>query len=138
MSKNKFTSSNVDDCFIKNFNVLDHGNLLPIDLKEIPFSVKRIFSVKGDKSIVRGEHAHSECKQFLICSQGKLMVHLDDGSKKKKHLLLKGSGIYLPIGIWGIQEYLMNKSTLLVMCSHEYNESEYIRDHKLFIRMKKI
>lgn len=132
-----FTTSNVDDCLIKNFNILDHGKLLPIDLQEIPFSVKRIFSVEGDKSIVRGKHAHSECEQFLVCSQGKLKVCLDDGSKKKTHFLSKGSGIYLPIGIWGIQEYLMNKSTLLVMCSHEYNESEYIRDHKLFIRMKK-
>ena len=138
MSKKNFALTNVYDCLIKNFIVFDDGNLLPINLKEIPFNVKRIFSVEGSKNIIRGEHAHSECEQFLICSQGKIMLHLDDGNKKKSYLLLKGDGIYLPIGIWGVQEYLINYSNLLVMCSHEYDENEYIRDYKLFTRMKKI
>lgn len=137
MNTNNFASTNLNDCLIKNFNVLDSGSLLPINLHEIPFNVKRVFSVEGDESSIRGEHAHSECEQFLICSQGKLKVHLDDGNKKKSYLLSKGNGIYLPIGIWGVQEYLIDGSALLVMCSHEYNESEYIRDHELFIKMKK-
>ena len=53
------------------------GSLLPINLNKIPFDVKRVFMVYNvPKDTVRGEHAHYETKQFLVCVKGVLISWL--------------------------------------------------------------
>jgi hypothetical protein len=42
--------------------------------KEIPFDVKRYFLIYQVPLVdVRGEHAHRECHQFLICVRGTMV-----------------------------------------------------------------
>lgn len=100
----------------------------------IPFTPKRYFLVFDVPSMeTRGEHAHYECHQFLICVQGKCAVVADDGTNRQEFLLdSKNTGIYLPPMTWGIQYKYSQDATLLVFASHLYEKSDYIRNYSKF------
>ena len=50
---------------------------------EVPFSPARYFAVFDVPSVeLRGEHAHKQCQQFLICLHGSCRVLLDDGLQR--------------------------------------------------------
>src|SRR6266702_6127338 len=59
---------------------------------EFPFRPKRYFIISGVPSgEIRGEHAHKQCHQFLICAYGQCSVTLDDGKTRLEVLLDKPS-----------------------------------------------
>lgn len=103
--------------------------------KEIPFEPKRyflVFNVPSEKT--RGEHAHYECHQFLICVKGSCSVVADDGIQRKEvELNQPNVGIYLPPLTWGIQYKYSEDAVLLVFASHYYEASDYIRNYDDFI-----
>lgn len=107
--------------------------------KHLPFLIKRFFMVYNvPNKEVRGEHAHREIHQFLICLKGSLSVIVDDG-KKSIEIPLKenGYGIHIRPKVWGIQYKYTQDAILLVFASGEYNPSEYIRDYKEFLQIVK-
>ena len=56
------------------------GTLVPIEFNRIPFVPKRIFYVCDiPKDEERGNHAHYETKQLLICVQGEIIVKMHNG-----------------------------------------------------------
>ena len=100
------------------------------------FSFKRLFWVNTKQSI-RGNHAHKKCHQLLFCQLGKIELLCDDGLFKKKFILRNNNyGIYVPPGIWSTQNYLEKKNILLVFCSHNFEEKEYIRNYQIFKKYK--
>ncbi len=105
--------------------------------KTIPFSVKRYFMVFDVPSAeTRGEHAHRECHQFLICVRGSCAVVVDDGRNRQEFLLNKPDvGVHLPPMIWGIQYKYSADAVLLVFASHYYDSADYIRDYFEFRRI---
>lgn len=105
--------------------------------KDIPFSTKRYFLVFNVPSIeTRGEHAHYECHQFLICVRGSCAVVVDDGNNRAEITLDQPNiGIYLPPLTWGIQYKYTKDAVLLVFASHAYDENDYIRDYSKFINI---
>ena len=64
--------------------------------RSVPFAPKRyflVFDVPGRE--VRGEHAHRECHQFLVCVRGSVQALVDDGIKRAqvsldRRLVLRG------------------------------------------------
>jgi len=115
------------------------GNITPIEnFKEIPFQIKRIFylyDIPGGES--RGAHAHRECHQFLIAASGSFEVRLDDGTVKKTIMLNQPfRGIHIPPGIWASEVNFSSGAICLVLASHPYNESDYIRNYKEFKQLK--
>ncbi|CAJ0681150.1 2,3,4,5-tetrahydropyridine-2,6-dicarboxylate N-acetyltransferase [Ralstonia mannitolilytica] len=102
--------------------------------RSIPFAAKRYFMVFGVPSVeTRGEHAHRECHQFLICVQGSCAVVADDGVHRQEFLLNRPDvGIHLPPMIWGIQYKYSPDAVLLVFASHYYDGDDYIRDYSEF------
>lgn len=111
------------------------GNITPVEnSKEIPFEIKRIFylyDIPGGKD--RGAHAHKECHQFLIAASGSFEVQLDDGYVKKTVLLNQPyRGLHIPPGIWASEVNFSSGAICLVLASHEYDESDYIRDYEEF------
>jgi UDP-2-acetamido-3-amino-2,3-dideoxy-glucuronate N-acetyltransferase len=100
----------------------------------IPFAVKRYFMVYGVPSReTRGEHAHRECHQFLICVRGSCAVVADDGRNREEFLLNRPDiGIHLPPMTWGIQYKYSADALLLVFASHYYDGADYIRDYSEF------
>jgi serine acetyltransferase len=103
--------------------------------KDIPFVPKRYFMVFGVPSReVRGEHAHRECHQFLVCVRGTCAVMADDGERRVEVTLdAPHKGIYLPPMTWGVQYKYSPDALLLVFASHPYDAADYIRDYAEFL-----
>ncbi|WP_280174121.1 WxcM-like domain-containing protein [Aromatoleum tolulyticum] len=108
-------------------------------LREIPFSPKRyflVFNVPSEKT--RGEHAHFNCHQFLVCVKGSCAVVVDDGVSRSEVLLDSPHvGIYLPPLTWGIQYKYSSDAVLLVFASDYYDPTDYIRDYSEFVEIVK-
>lgn len=112
-----------EDCFMWVVN----------DLDLLPHPVKRIFFISPDIKMTKGNHAHLDCWQTLVCVKGQVNILSDDGANKKSFSLLSyGDAVTVPPGIWCSQEY-QACSSIMVMCSHPYNEDDYIRDYEQFI-----
>lgn len=103
----------------------------------IPFTPHRWFLVYDVPSReVRGEHAHRECHQFLICVAGKVSVAVDDGRHRGEIVLDSPSvGIYIPPLVWGSQYRYEDDAVLLVLASHPYDSDDYIREYDEFLRL---
>ena len=111
------------------------GSLFFLDFEEAPFQPSRVFIVNEvPDGQARGAHAHHECEQFLICTKGKIEVFIDDGYSKNKIMLSPGEGVVQKAKEWGGQTY-HNDAELLVLCSHKYDPSDYIRTYKEFREM---
>lgn len=102
--------------------------------RNIPFAAKRYFMVFDVPSAeTRGEHAHRECHQFLVCVRGSCSVVADDGVRRQEFLLDRPDvAVYLPPMIWGIQYKYSADAVLVVFASHYYDSADYIRDYSEF------
>lgn len=102
--------------------------------RSIPFPAKRYFLVFDVPSAeTRGEHAHRECHQFLVCVKGSCSLVADDGQRRQEFLLNQPNiGIHLPPMVWGIQYKYSADAVLLVFASHYYDSADYIRDYSEF------
>lgn len=105
--------------------------------RSIPFSVKRYFMVFDVPSMeTRGEHAHRECHQFLICVHGSCAVVADDGTHRQEFLLDSPDvGVHLPPMVWGIQYKYSADAVLMVYASHYYDGADYIRNYAEFLQL---
>lgn len=127
---------------VHNFPVVPdlRGNLTVGEFdKEIPFKPKRYFMVYGVPSReIRGEHAHRQCHQFLICVRGSCAVVVDDGQNRAEiNLDEPNLGVYLPPMTWGIQYKYSADALLLVFASHYYDAKDYIRNYDEFLGIVK-
>lgn len=119
----------------------DRGALGIIDFtRDLPFSPQRVFyafNVPSDQ--VRGEHAHRECQQFLICLSGTCTLQIED-SKNKFQVLMDSPlfGVWLPPMIWSSQFDFSTDATLFVLASEEYVERDYIRLYEEFRQTQEV
>ena len=107
--------------------------------RTVPFVPKRYFMVMGvPSSETRGEHAHRNCHQFLICVKGICSVVADDGLTREEFVLNRPDiGLYLPPMTWGIQYKYSHDAVLLVFASDYYDSADYIRNYEEFIALVK-
>lgn len=107
--------------------------------RSIPFEAKRYFLVFDvPNGEVRGEHAHRECHQFLLCVKGSCSVIADDGINRQEFVLDKPNvGAYLPPMTWGVQFNYSSDAVLLVFASHYYDDADYLRNYDEFIKLVK-
>lgn len=124
----------VFDCSIIYFPKIENaaGNITPIHGgKDIPFDIARIFylyDIPGGEE--RGAHAHKECHQLLVAASGSFDILLDDGSTKRLVTLNRPfMGLHIPPGIWAAELGFSSGSICLVLASHLYSESDYIRNY---------
>jgi hypothetical protein len=103
----------------------------------VPFSIARVFNTRADKGCTRGRHAHRECTQLLICTNGTIKVICDDGKQTSTHILDKANyGLLIEPGIWSEQRYMEENTVLTVLCNLPYDASDYIRDRENFLKYK--
>lgn len=102
---------------------------------EVPFSPARYFVVFDVPSMeLRGEHAHKECQQFLICLHGSCRVLLDNGQERCEVTLDRPDmGVFMPAMIWGTQYRYSPDAVLLVFASRPYEEDDYLRTYDEFL-----
>jgi UDP-2-acetamido-3-amino-2,3-dideoxy-glucuronate N-acetyltransferase len=105
--------------------------------KQVPFEVKRYFLVYGVASKeIRGEHAHRELHQFLICTHGRCRVVADDGTNRQEFLLDAPSiGLHIAPMVWATQYQYSEDAVLLVLASQWYSPESYIRDYARFLEI---
>jgi dTDP-4-dehydrorhamnose 3,5-epimerase-like enzyme len=114
-----------------------YGKLSLIDLKkDLPFKISRVFfSYKVHKNFSRGGHAHKKNYQCIIAMSGRLIVHTINIKKKIKNFILNKPNVALliPLNTWVELKNYSKDCVCFVLTSGHYNESEYIRNKKLYL-----
>jgi hypothetical protein len=102
---------------------------------QLPFEPKRYFLVYDVPGTdVRGEHAHRDCHQFLVCARGAVSVVVDDGARMQEIRLDRPNlGLYVPPLVWAVQYKYTPDALLLVLASAPYDPADYIRDYDEFL-----
>jgi dTDP-4-dehydrorhamnose 3,5-epimerase-like enzyme len=113
-----------------------NGHITPVNNStEIPFDVNRVFylyDIPGGES--RGAHSHKTCHQLLIAASGAFEVLLDDKRTKRQVLLNRpNQALHIPPGIWASEVNFSSGAICLVLASHIYDESDYIRDYEEYV-----
>jgi serine acetyltransferase len=100
--------------------------------KGLPFEPKRFFMVFDVPSReVRGEHAHRDLDQFLVCLKGDCSLLVDDGFTREEIVLNSPRiGVHLSPMVWAVQYKFSPDAMLLVLASEKYNPASYIRDYE--------
>lgn len=103
--------------------------------QHLPFPPKRYFVVFDVPSReVRGEHAHRELHEFLVCLRGSCSVALDDGVTRDEVILDTPTiGLHVPPKLWRVHYKYSPDAILLVLCSDIYKAEDYIRDYDQFL-----
>jgi hypothetical protein len=135
------THSLIFDCSIFEFNQIHNrsGNITSVENRiNIPFDIKRIFylyDVPGGTQ--RGGHAHKGLQQLIVAASGSFNVILDDCKNKKiVELNRPNYGLHVVPGIWTEIVNFSSGAICLVLTSHKYDESDYIREYNNFITFK--
>lgn len=105
--------------------------------EQLPFIPKRYFIVFDvPASEVRGNHAHRQVSQALVCVKGSCVVAFDDGQVRDEVVLdHPDRGVYIPPLVWATQQKFSADAVLLVLSSEGYDPDEYIRDYDEFMSM---
>ena len=127
---------------LKDFNIIgDHrGSLISIESKiDIPFEIKRIYYIFGNKNNVRrGFHAHKNLQQVLIAVSGSCKILLDNGQSKEEILLdSPQKSLLIQNFVWREMFDFSANCVLLVLASEHYDEKDYIRDYNQFLDLCK-
>lgn len=112
------------------------GNLSFAEYSQhLPFIPKRYFIVFDVPSKeVRGEHAHKNLHQFLVCIKGTCSVVVDDSVNREEILLDSPNiGVHVPPMVWSVQYKYSQDAVLLVLASDIYDPADYIRDYDEFL-----
>lgn len=63
--------------------------------EDIPFHVRRIFNIYNvPTNVMRGGHAHKQCHQFFLVTNGAVLVKIEGGAEYILDCLDKG--LYVP------------------------------------------
>ena len=116
---------------IGNITVLENGDNIPFDVKRIYY----LYDVPSGEE--RGGHAHYELEQYIIAASGSFDVVLDDGINRRRILLNRPNlALHIVPGLWRELDNFSSGSICMVLASHTYDESDYIRDYKEFKKNK--
>ena len=113
------------------------GNLTLIEAgDQVPFDIKRVYylyDIPGGAE--RGGHAHKELQQLIIAMSGSFDIVLDDGYVQDRvHLNRSYYGLYVGNMVWREMDNFSSGSVCLVLASTHYDEADYYRDYKTFLR----
>ena len=101
----------------------------------MPFQPQRfflIYDVPGKD--VRGEHAHKELHQFLICIKGQCSVVLDNAVERYEVRLDRPTlGLHIPPLVWATEYKFSHDAALLVLASDVYKGEDYMREYNEYL-----
>lgn len=103
----------------------------------LDFLPKRFFLVYDVLSReLRGEHAHKQLHQFLVCVKGSMTVMVEDGIRREEYELnTPGASLHVPPMVWGVQYKFSADGVLLVLASDVYDPDDYIRNYDKFLEL---
>jgi dTDP-4-dehydrorhamnose 3,5-epimerase-like enzyme len=118
----------------------DRGALIALEQdKNIPFDIKRVYYMFDTKEgVSRGYHAHKELKQVAIALRGSCKFILDNGVERKAVILDNPQqGLLIDSCLWREMHDFSSDCILMVLANSLYDEDDYIRDYKEFLREMK-
>ena len=129
----------VNDCEVISIGIVhnEKGNISVLEnSSNLPFNVKRIYYLYDvPAGAERGGHAHHELQQYIIAASGSFSIVLDDGKSKREIFLNHPNvALYIKQGIWREMNNFSSGSICLVLASHIYDESDYIRDYDDYLK----
>ena len=101
----------------------------------LPFELRRTYFLHGlSETSERGHHAHIEQQEIIVAASGSFQVTVEDQSGLRRPFKLDDPtvGLYLPGMLWRELDCFTGGAICLVLCSHAYAESDYIRDYSSF------
>lgn len=117
-------------------DVVRGGTLIPFEFIDIPFIPKRIYTVTGiPKNAIRGEHAHYETQQILVCIKGTIIIYLDNGYSVQECVLNEGEHVFMDKLVWDHQKFTTDDDIMLVISSTHYDINDYILDKEKFYQI---
>jgi dTDP-4-dehydrorhamnose 3,5-epimerase-like enzyme len=106
--------------------------------EQVPFQIRRMFTIVAPAGAKRGQHAHRLCSQFMVCVRGVVVVVCDDGGSRKTFSLGSGDlALLVPPELW-VDIDFKQESVFIVLCDRLYEERDYIRDYSEFLSFRKI
>lgn len=133
--------SSVYDCHVLSLSKIHNpaGNITIVEAElNVPFHLRRIYylyDIPGGES--RGGHAHKELRQLIVAASGSFEVLLDDGINKKIVRLNRPNfGLLVVPGIWRELFEFSSGAICMVLASHKYDETDYLRDYDNFSKFK--
>jgi hypothetical protein len=117
----------------------NNGDITSINSRvDIDFFVKRVYYLYDVPSMAdRGAHAHKLLHQLIIAAAGSFCIELFDGFDRVKYTLNRpDQGLLVRPGIWRDISEFSGGGVCLVLASHVYDESDYIRDFNSFLNYK--
>jgi hypothetical protein len=108
------------------------------NLVDIPFETKRVYYLYDVPNRAdRGGHAHKELYQLVVAVSGSFEIELFDGNSKIKYILRHpNQGLLIVPWIWRNLNNFSGGGICLVLASQVYDESDYIRDIDLYMKIK--
>ena len=113
------------------------GNLTFVEgSAHIPFEIRRVYYLYDvPAGAERGGHAHFGLHQLIIPLSGSFDVILDDGHGWRRFRLDRPyRSLYIAPLTWRELSNFSSGSVCLVLASAPYDESDYIRDYRDFLR----
>jgi hypothetical protein len=102
--------------------------------RHVPFSIRRVYylyNVPVDAE--RGGHAHRDLEQVVFALSGSFRIKIDDGKTKSEYWLRDPrKGLYINRLIWREMDCFSQGAVCMVLASHPYDETDYIRNHSNF------
>lgn len=114
------------------------GKLIPIEYpKQLEFPIKRIYYIYDvSEGVTRGFHSHKDLEQILIAIHGKIKIRVKTPYEDDiVELTSPNQGLYIGPMVWREMFDFENDGILLVLASHEYDETDYIRDINEYIKL---
>lgn len=131
----------VEDCPVITLNKHTHpnGSITVVENNiTLPFEIKRVYylyDVPGGEE--RGGHSHRKLQQFIVAASGSFDVVIDDGLIRKTVTLNRPYyGLWIKPGIWRELNNFSSGAVTLVLASEFYDETDYIRDYEVFLKMR--
>ena len=136
-----FRTNRIDVCLTKQLPKVHNraGNLTAMNnMQEVSFAMHRVYYLYdipcGEQ---RGGHAHRELEQLLIAVSGSFSVTLKDGYEQRTVFLNSPfQALYIGPGIWRTLENFSSGAVCLVLASHPYDETDYVREYDQFLEYK--
>ncbi|RXG22515.1 sugar 3,4-ketoisomerase [Leeuwenhoekiella aequorea] len=115
------------------------GNLSVIEEDSLPFKFKRVYYLYDVPSgASRGGHAHCKQSALLIALSGSFDVKIKNGISVEIFTLNKpNEGLLIPNGYWRELDNFSSGGICLVLASGAFEEEDYIRDYKEYLKFKR-
>ena len=104
------------------------GSLTVIEkLKDLNFSIKRIYYIYNNHKSKRGFHLNKKTKHFYICLSGSCKIKIIYKKKIKVfNLKNKNYGIFVKNNVWREIHGLKKNTVILAICSMKFLKSDYV------------